>query len=176
MKQSGYEDAVDVHAADTERTYVPNRRLPDFVGDTEIRRLKKVIEEKNSLIAKFKKYDEERKAYVANLQEEYGNMKDFVDSFSEELKEAYQEGELDRQDFDVMMKLFGQWYGYKNSSRLYHGKLKAARSSVRDLKDDLTKLEELLKGVGNISTIISVSDRFMIARQHLDVLAAKLNV
>jgi uncharacterized small protein (DUF1192 family) len=56
------------------------------------------------------------------------------------------------------------------------GKLKAARSSVRDLKEDLTKLEVLLRGVGNISTIISVSDRFMLARQHLDVLATKLNV
>ena len=34
-----------------ENGYSPNRRIPRFVGSTEIRRLSKVIEEKNALIA-----------------------------------------------------------------------------------------------------------------------------
>ena len=61
-----------------ENGYSPNRGMPRFVGSTEIRRLSKVIEEKNALIEKFRKYDEERKAYYADFMEEYEAMKEMM--------------------------------------------------------------------------------------------------
>ena len=159
-----------------EKGYVPNKGMPRFVGDTEIKRLRKVLEEKEACIEKFKKYDEERKAYVARLQEEYNDMKEFIDSFQEELKEIGSNEDLSQSDVDQVVKLFGQWYGYKNRSQLYHGKLKSARSCIRDLKEDIRKLEEMMTGIGNIRSATMISDRFMIMRQHLEVLMAKLTV
>lgn len=37
-------------AKESKNGYSPNRRIPRFVGPTEIRRLSKVVEEKNTLI------------------------------------------------------------------------------------------------------------------------------
>ena len=156
--------------------YVPNKGMPRFVGEVENKRLRKVIEEKDALIEKFKKYDEERKAYCAKLQSEYKDMKDFVDSFTEELKELQYEENICHEDYEEIIKLYGQWYGYKNRSQLYKGKLKAARASIKDLKDDVNKLEELMTGIGNIRTTMKISDRFMLMRQHLEVLMSKLVV
>lgn len=166
-----------------EKGYVLNKGLPPFVADTEIRRLRKVVEEKNALIEKFKKYDEERKNYVAALQklvddakQETADMKEFVDSFKEDIQEVCVNEEVSQDDYEQMVKLFSQWYTYKNHSKLYQGKLKSARSSIRDLKDDLTRLETILKGVGDFRTATQVSDRFVQIRLHLDTLMSKLNV
>ena len=157
--------------------------MPPFGGDVEIKRLRKVIDEKNACIEEFKKYDEERKAYVAVLQkqvadikEELADMKEFTESFKEELQEVYADGEVSQGDYEQMVKLFGQWYTYKNHSRLYLGKLKSARASIRDLNDDINHLETLLKGVGDFRTTTQVSDRFVQTRQHLDTLMSKLLV
>ena len=66
-----------------EKSYILNKGLPRFVGDTEFKRLRAVIDEKNALIEKFKAYDEERKAYYKDIQ-------NLVDKLTEE-KKALQE-------------------------------------------------------------------------------------
>lgn len=40
----------------------------ELTPQAEISRLKKVLEEKNTLIADFKRYDEERKIYIRRLE------------------------------------------------------------------------------------------------------------
>lgn len=155
--------------------YILNKGMPPFVGDTEIKRLQKVVEQKNAAIEAFKKYDEERKKYCENLLEEYNEMKSFVESFAEELKEIYADGELDDQDYRTMVKLYVKWYTYKNNAQFYHEKLKGARGSVKDLKEDLTKLEDLVSGIGDFRAAGRVVERFGIIRQHLDTLTGKLS-
>ena len=67
------------------RTYIPNRNL-QLTLSAECKRLKKVIGEKDALIAKFKKYDEERKSYYHRfeqnyemMEEQYNEWRDIVD-------------------------------------------------------------------------------------------------
>ena len=67
-----------------EKSYILNKGLPRFVGDTEFKRLRAVIDEKNALIEKFKAYDEERKAYYKDIQ-------NLVDKLTEEKKALHEE-------------------------------------------------------------------------------------
>ena len=67
-----------------EKPYILNKGLPRFVGDTEFKRLRAVIDEKNALIEKFKAYDEERKAYYKDIQ-------NLVDRLTDEKKALHEE-------------------------------------------------------------------------------------
>ena len=174
-------DQIQNQKEDMPEGYVLNKGLPTFVGDTEIRRLRAVIREKNRAIEAFKKYDEERKAYYAKVvaddarvKEENQSMKEFVDSFMEELKAVYADGEISQSDYEQMTKLFANWYTYKTHSALYKGKLKSARSSIHDLQEDLDCLERAMTGIGDFRTATQIADRFVLVRQHLDNLLSKL--
>ena len=50
------------------KAYIPNRNL-QLTLSGEVKRLRKVIEEKDALITKFKKYDEERKSYYRRFEQ-----------------------------------------------------------------------------------------------------------
>ena len=127
--------------------------------------------------------DEELKSYINNLQnevakakEECAEMKEFVDSFKEDLEEVYANNDVSKDEYSQLVKIFGQWYTYKNHSKFYHSKLKSAQSSIRDLKEDLQKLEKITKGLGNLRSATQIADRFLIVRHHLDNLASRLMV
>ena len=57
------------------KIWIPNRKL-QLTQKAEIERLKKVIQEKDTLIEKFKRYDEERKAYCHRLEQNYALMEE----------------------------------------------------------------------------------------------------
>jgi len=57
------------------RANMSNRNL-QLTLKGELQRLRKVIEEKNAIIAKFKKYDEERKAYYSKFEKNYKLMQE----------------------------------------------------------------------------------------------------
>jgi chromosome segregation ATPase len=165
-------------AKESENGYSPNRRLPRFVGPTEIRRLNKVVEEKNALIEKFRKYDEERKAYYADFMEEYEAMKDSFDQFTQELQKVFEDNGREVSDYRKVLRLYRNWLNYKNHAEHYKDKLAGARESVRDIKDDLRKLEELLgqleyETTTNLEHVVS---RMFTMRKHLDTLQSKLLV
>ena len=165
-------------ADEPEKGYILNLGMPRFVNETEIRRLRKVVKEKNALIEKFKKYDEERKAYYAERKEEYDAMKQSFDQFSLELAKAVEDGELDASEHGKFMKLYRHWYTYKCRQELYKGKLAEARHSVREVRDDLSKLEALLGVLPLTSTsgLEQVVNRMITMRKHLDTLQSKMIV
>ena len=159
-----------------ERGYVMNKGMPRFVGKTEIARLRKVVEEKNALIEKFKKYDEERKAYYAAFMEEYKEMKDSYDLFNQELLKVVEEGDMSQSEHKKFLKLYRNWFIYKSKATLYKEKLAAARQSVRDIKDDIRKIEDLLGKyiIGSTSDMEVVIARMFAMRKHLDTLQSKM--
>ena len=163
-------------AKESENGYSPNWRLPRFVGPTEIRRLNKVVEEKNALIEKFRKYDDERKAYYAGFMEEYEAMKESFDQFTQELQKVFEDNGREESDYRKVLRLYRNWLNYKNHAEHYKDKL--ARESVRDIKDDLGKLEELLGQLEyeTASDLEHVVSRMFTMRKHLDVLQSKLLV
>lgn len=159
-----------------ERGYVANKGMPRFVGKTEITRLRKVVEEKNALIEKFKKYDEERKAYYSTFMEEYNEMKESFDLFSQELLEVVEDGDMSQSEHKKFLKLYKNWFTYKSKAELYKGKLANARESVRDVKDDIKKLEDLLGRylIGSTSDLELIITRMFTMRKHLDTLQSKM--
>lgn len=158
--------------------YTPNKRLPRFVGPTEIRRLSKVIEEKNALIEKFKEYDEERKAYYAEFLEEYEAMKESFDQFTLELRKACEDEELELSDYKKILRLYHNWLNYKNDAEHYKQKLAAARESVHAVCADVAKLEGLVGRLDyyRLSDLESVVALMSTTRKHLEILQAKMTV
>ena len=153
---------------------IPDKGYPCSGGDTEVDRLAKIIEEKDVLIERLKKESDGRKEDLDRLQGSHDSMKEFTDSFCEELKKICADGELNENEYGQITKLYGQWYIYKKNCQLYKGKLKGGRSCVHDIKDDLDKLEALLPEVVTIAAMRKMTDRIFIMRQHLEILQGKL--
>jgi hypothetical protein len=161
-----------------EKGYVLNKGMPRFVGRTEIRRLRRVIDEKNVLIEKFKSYDHERKEYYAAFMDDYREMKDSFDLFSQELLNVVEDGDISQSEHKKFLKLYKNWFIYKSKADLYKDKLAAARESVRDIKEDIRKLEELLgrlqlDSTGDIEVVIT---RMVTMLKYLDTLQSKMIV
>ena len=60
---------------DEVKAYIPNRNL-ELTMQAEIKRLQRVIAEKDECISKFKKYDKERTAYCHRLEQNYSMMEE----------------------------------------------------------------------------------------------------
>ena len=161
---------------DPVKGYVLNKGMPRFVGKTEIVRLRKVVDEKNAIIEKFQKYDEERKAYYAAFMEEYAELKESFDLFSHELLKVVEDGAMSESEHKKFLKLYRNWFTYKSKAELYKGKLAAARESVRDVKEDIKKIEDFLGKfvIGNTSDMELIVTRLFTMRKHLDTLQSKM--
>ena len=167
------EQAVEQNS-EPEKGYVINKGMPRFVGDVEIKRLRKVVDEKNAAIEKFKKYDEERKAYYAEFLEEYSEMKSLFDKFTEELSKVVDDGKMTASEHKRFMKLYGHWLTYKTHAMLYKNALATARQSVKDLVKDLKVLEALVVNAGDMTLIEQLTERIHIMHQHLDTVRSRL--
>ena len=128
------------------KAYIPNRNF-QLTLSGEVKRLRKVIEEKDALITKFKKYDEERKAYYRRFEQNYEMMEKRFDEFLEAINDC--------DDIDDGTKGF-----YKEVvMRLYRGKvtidkekpvLQSSQSKLLKLQDCFNNLEFAMIGVGNV--------------------------
>ncbi len=178
MNQTDNRQEVIAHAVqentESEKGYVINKGMPSFVGDVEIKRLRKVVDEKNALIDKYKKYDEERKAYYANFMEEYSGMKESFTQFTEELMKVVEDGEMSHSEHKRFMKLYGKWLTYKNHAALYKNTITTARHSVKDLVQDLKVLEALVINAGEMTLLEQLTDRIHVMHQHLDTVRSRL--
>lgn len=178
MKQTDNRKDVIVQADqenfDSEKGYVINKGMPGFVCDVEIKRLRKVVDEKNALIEKYKKYDEERKAYYANFMEEYSEMKESFTQFTDELVKVVEDGEMSHSEHKRFVKLYGKWLTYKNHAMLYKNAIATARHGVKDLVQDLKVLETLVLNAGDMTLIEQLTDRIHVMHQHLDTVRSRL--
>ena len=128
------------------KAYIPNRNL-QLTLSGEVKRLRKVIEEKDALITKFKKYDEERKSYYRRFEQNYEMMEERFNEFLEAINDC--------DDIDDGTKVF-----YKEVvMRLYRGKvatdkeksvLQVAHSHLLKLQECFNNLEFAIMGVGNV--------------------------
>ena len=126
--------------------YSPNRDL-ELTPQAEIVRLRKVIDEKNALIAKFKRYDEERKSYYRRFEQNYQMMEERFNELLDTINSC--------DEFDAGTKEF-----YKSVvMRLYKGRvetdkeksvLQIALSDLQKLQEGFDNLEWLILDVGNV--------------------------
>lgn len=127
------------------KAYIPNLHL-ELTQAAEIKRLRKVIDEKNAAIEKFKKYDEERKTYYHRFEKNYEMMEERFNEFLDAVNDC--------EDIDDGTKDF-----YKEVvMRLYQGKVKTdkdksvlqkAHSDLLKLQDCFNNMEFVMMGVGN---------------------------
>ena len=127
------------------KAYIPNLHL-ELTQAAEIKRLRKVIDEKNAAIEKFKKYDEERKTYYHRFEKNYEMMEERFNEFLEAINDC--------DDIDDGTKDF-----YKEVvMRLYQGKVKTDKeksvlhtslTQLSKMQETINNLEFVMMGVGN---------------------------
>ena len=83
------------------KAYIPNLHL-ELTPGAEIRRLSKVIEEKNELIKKFKQYDAERMSYCRRLEQNCAMMEEQFQEWREIIDDEYGKGSAKK--FDKIRK------------------------------------------------------------------------
>lgn len=139
---------------------------------TEMERLLKEMEEKDLLLAEYKKREEESRAEAARLRSDFDDMKEFCDSFREEIEKLLVDEEISCSEHDQIMALYGRWHAYKVDAFRYRDSLKNARGCVHILKNDLKKLEGMFKKVS--PSAAQARDRITVMRRHLEALNRKL--
>lgn len=177
--------------------YVLNKGLPRFVGQTEIKRLRKVVEEKNELIEKFKKYDEERNEYYKNIQDLVdrlgGENKELKKEnitlqtnieklrkkqeplFAPELRKLMESGDMTISEYEKFMNLYAYWLQHRNDVMFYKSRLKTGRGSVKDLKSDIQSIKAILMNAGDMELLDRLSERMLSMTAHLDTLQQRLS-
>ena len=196
-KQEVFAQAVAQSAEQPEKGYVINKGMPRFVGDTEIKRLRKVVDEKNALIEKFKKYDEERKAYYQDienivdklkenneaLKKENANLCKKIETlrkkqeplFAPELRKLMESGDMTITEYEKFMNLYAYWLQHRNDVMFYKSRLKTGRGSVKDLKGDLQSIKDILSHAGDMEMLDRLSERILSMTAHLDTLQQRLS-
>lgn len=177
--------------------YVLNKGMPRFVGQTEIKRLRKVVEEKNALIEKFKKYDEERKEYYKNIQDLVDRLesenselkkentklltnveklrKKQEPLFAPELRGLMESGDMTASEYEKFMNLYAYWLQHRNDVMFYKSRLKTGRGSVKDLKSDIQSIKAILMNAGDMELLDRLSERMLSMTAHLDTLQQRLS-
>ena len=180
-----------------EKSYILNKGLPRFVGDTEFKRLRAVIDEKNALIEKFKAYDEERKAYYKDIQnlvdrltdekkalhEENAKLCKTIEKlrkkqeplFAPELRQLMETGEMTASEYEKFMNLYAFWLQHRNDVMFYKSRLKTGRGSVKDLKGDIQSIKAILMNAGDMELLDRLSERLLSMTAHLDTLQQRLS-
>lgn len=180
-----------------EKPYILNKGLPRFVGDTEFKRLRAVIDEKNALIEKFKAYDEERKAYYKDIQnlvdrltdekkalhEENAKLCKTIEKlrkkqeplFAPELRQLMETGEMTASEYEKFMTLYAFWLQHRNDVMFYKSRLKTGRGSVKDLKGDIQSIKAILMNAGDMELLDRLSERLLSMTAHLDTLQQRLS-
>lgn len=180
-----------------ERPYILNKGLPRFVGNTEFKRLRAVIDEKNALIEKFKAYDEERKAYYKDIQnlvdrltdekkalhEENAKLCKTIEKlrkkqeplFAPELRQLMETGKMTASEYEKFMNLYAFWLQHRNDVMFYKSRLKTGRGSVKDLKGDIQSIKAILMNAGDMELLDRLSERLLSMTAHLDTLQQRLS-
>ena len=186
-KQEVIAQEVTEHVSDTpEKGYVINKGLPSFVGPTEFKRLNKVIDEKNELIANYKNIQElvdrlesensELKKENVKLQANVEKLRKKQEPlFAPELRELMESSSINASEYEKFMNLYAYWLQHRNDVLFYKSRLKQGRSSVKDLKKDLQSIKAILTSAGNMGLLDRLSERIFSMTAHLDTLQQRLS-
>ena len=128
-----------------EKSYVPNRDL-ELTPEMEVIRLRKVLEEKNALIAKFRRYDEERKAHYRRFEQNYAMMEERFN----ELLDAINACDFDEGTIGFYKAVVMRLYKGKVAADLEKSVFQVAYSGLSKLSDRIDDLGDLVECVGNV--------------------------
>lgn len=145
------------------RAYIPNRNL-QLTLSGEVRRLNKVIEEKNECIAKFKRYDEERKAYYRRFEQNYQMMEERFNEFMDAINDC---GDIDEGTKEFYNEVVKRLYKGKVNSDKNKSIFQKALSELNKLQDSINNMEFVVMTVGNplkkgelLKELKKVNDRY----------------
>ena len=127
------------------KAYIPNRNL-HLTLSGEVKRLRKVIEEKDALITKFKKYDEERKAYYRRFEQNYQMMEERFNELADAINSC---DEIDDGTKEFYREVVMRLYRGKVATDKDKSVLQVAYSNLMKLQDCFTNMEFTIMGVGN---------------------------
>lgn len=127
------------------KAYIPNRNL-QLTLSSEVKRLRKVIDEKDALIAKFKRYDEERKQYYHRFEQNYEMMEERFNELADAINSC---DEIDDGTKEFYREVVMRLYRGKVATDKDKSVLQVAYSNLMKLQDCFTNLEFTIMGVGN---------------------------
>lgn len=128
------------------KAYTPNLNL-QLTLSSEVNRLRKVVEEKNALIAKFKRYDEERKAYYRRFEQNYDMMEE---RFNELLDAINSCDEFDPGTKDFYNAIVMRLYNGRIEADKEKSVLQIALSDLQKLQEGFDNLEFMISDIGNV--------------------------
>ncbi len=136
---------VQILTEEEEKAFIPNKRL-QLTDKAEIKRQRKVIEEKDALITKFKKYDEERKIYCERLTNDYNMIKLRFAEFASAIDECegIEDGtkEFYKNVIERMQKSNGKTVTHRDLT-----KIGSSYKKVQKLRDYTDDMECLITGI-----------------------------
>lgn len=121
--------------------YVLNRDM-ELTPMAEIRRLRKVIEEKNNAIAEFKKYDRKRKEYYSRFETNYAMMEEQFGNFLECVRD--EEGWRTAQ---MVKAALASGAEREKQFRAKRERAEQAIQSLHDIAQTFGKVEKGLRGL-----------------------------
>ena len=127
------------------KAYIPNLHL-EMTQKAEIKRLRKVIAEKDELIAKFKKYDEERKSHYHRFEQNYEMMEERFNEFLEAINDC---DEIDEGTKEFYKAVVYRLYQGKVTTDKEKSVLQKSYSGLTKLRDCFNNMEFVMMGVGN---------------------------
>ena len=127
------------------KAYIPNRNL-QLTLSSEVKRLRKVIDEKDALIAKFKRYDEERKQYYHRFEQNYEMMEERFNELADAINSC---DEIDDGTKEFYREVVMRLYRGKVATDKDKSILQVAYSNLMKLQDCFTNMEFTIMGVGN---------------------------
>ena len=150
------------------RAYIPNRNL-QLTLSGEVKRLLKVIEEKNECIAKFKRYDEERKAYYRRFEQNYEMMEERFNEFLEAINDC---DEIDDGSKEFYKEVVMRLYRGKVATDKEKSVLQSSQSQLLKLQDCFNNLEFAMMGVGNVQKRAELLNELRKAKTRYDNVTA----
>lgn len=113
---------------------------------SEIVRLRKVIEEKDALIAKFKRYDEDRKTYYRRFEQNYAMMEERFAEFMDAINEC--DG-LDEHTSEFYKEVVMRLYKSRVTKDKEKSILQTSYSKLTKLSTSIDDMEFVIMTVGN---------------------------
>ncbi len=146
-----------------EKAYLPNLHL-ELTSKEEIKRLNKVIKEKDEAIQSFKRYDEERKSFYRRFEQNYQMMEERFNEFMDAINDC---GDIDEGTKEFYNEVVKRLYKGKVNSDKNKSIFQKALSELNKLQDSINNMEFVVMTVGNplkkgerLKELKKVNDRY----------------
>ena len=118
----------------------------ELTPESEIKRLNKVIEEKNRAIAGFKKYDADRKVYYERLEENYKIMEERFNEFNAIVEKC---DDVEPNSKAFIEKVVRRLYKHRVNDDIEGGALSGVQTRLTKMDSHLTTIASLASLVDN---------------------------